>query len=208
MSIKNTNDQKLILVCIFDPLPLDKIKIDQIRQEGLFEFITEFEGNAILLANQVKKVQASVQLTRLEYTDINQTEFEKRSLDLFEKLLQVLPPLRIKAIGINLHYTLVFDNDIIAAEFVRDKFLKNQDTLQNTLAKPIIGSSIRFFYGAPDEHFDVRIYTLELKDKDVQVSLHKHKDVDIAMQDLLIKTTREMFYDTCAEKIKLANKIF
>lgn len=208
MAIITERDQKLVLVCIHDPLPLQKIWIDRIRQEKLFEIISIIEENAIFLANPAKRTEISVQLTRLEYTDSNDSAFDKRSLDTYERLLQLLPPLRVKAMGINLNYSLTRDEDERAAEFIRDKFLKEKDILQDALGTHIFGNSTRIFYGEPTDHFDIRIYPVDLIGKEIGVALHKHKDIDIAEQDMLIKTTKELFLKTYQENVKIINKLF
>ena len=73
MSIIAEREQKLVLVCIYDPLPLQKIWVDRIRQEKLFEIISILEDNVILLRNMAKNIESSIQLIRLEYADSNNT---------------------------------------------------------------------------------------------------------------------------------------
>lgn len=208
MAIIAEKTQKLVLVCLYDPLPLQKVWVDHIRQENLFEVISVIAENAIILANPAKKTEISVQLTRLEYTDSNDSAFDKRSLDIYERLLQVLPPLRVKAIGVNLNYLFTRDEDKRAAEFIRDKFLKEKGILQDALGGQIIGNSTRIFYGEPSDHFDIRIYPTDLIGREIGVTLHKHKDIDIADQDMLIKTTKELFLKTYQENVKIINKLF
>lgn len=208
MGIEAEKHRKAIIVCIFDPLPLDKVRVDQIRQENLFEVVASLEGNAIFLASPSKNIEISVQLTRLEYIDANDAPFDKRNIEIYEKALKVLPPLRIKAMGVNLNYALTLEGNIIAAEYIRDKFLKENEALQDKIGSPIIGSSTRIFYGEPTDHFDIRIYPLDLISKEIGITIHKHKDKDIANQDLLIKETHETFYKSCEEYFKLKNKLF
>ena len=208
MSIIAEREQKLVLVCIYDPLPLQKIWVDRIRQEKLFEIISILEDNVILLRNMAKNIESSIQLTRLEYVDSNNSSFDKRNLEIYEKLLQLLPPLRVKAIGINLNYTVTRDEDKTASEFIRDKFLKDKDILQNMLGNQILGNSTRIFYGEPTDHFDIRIYPVDLIGKEIGVAIHKHKDIDIAEQDTLLKMTADILFKTCQESSKIKNKLF
>lgn len=208
MSIIAEREQKLVLVCIYDPLPLQKIWVDRIRQEKLFEIISILEEKVILLRNMAKNIESSIQLTRLEYVDSNISAFDKRNLEIYEKLLQLLPPLRVKAIGINLNYTVTRDEDKTASEFIRDKFLKDKDILQNLLGNKILGNSTRIFYGEPTDHFDIRINPVDLIGKEIGVAIHKHKDIDIADQNLLVKTTMDLLFKTCQENVKIKNNLF
>ncbi|OGL40356.1 MAG: hypothetical protein A2042_05510 [Candidatus Schekmanbacteria bacterium GWA2_38_11] len=208
MAIKAEKLQKLILVCIYDPLPIQKVRIDQIRQEELFELISIIEEKGIFLADQAKNTEISIQLTRLEYTDSNNLAFDKRNLEIYENIVQLLPPLRVKAVGINLHYTLIRDEDKLAAEFIRDKFLNEKNILQDILGNKIIGNSTRIFYGEPDDHFDIRVFPVDLISREIGITLHKHKDIDIADQKLLIQTTKELLIKTCEENIKIMYKLF
>lgn len=208
MAITNKRERQVVLVCIYDPLPLQKVWIDHIRQEKLFEIISVIAESAILLASPAKKIEISVQLTRLEYTDSNDSAFDKRSLEIYERLIQSLPPLRVKAMGINLNYSFTRDEDKLAAEFIRDKFLKEKDILQNVLGSQIIGNSTRIFYGEPSDHFDIRIYPTDLVGKEIGVALHKHNDIDIADQDTLVKATKELLLKANQENVKIINKLF
>ncbi len=206
MIISPKQDQKLVIVCIYDILPLDKVKLDDIRKENIFEIIGSVGENIIVFNSPAKNIEISLQMTRLEYTDSSNTVFHKRNLEIFEKTLQSLPPLRIKAIGINLHciYTI---EDISATEFIRNKFLKDKESLEESLEKSILGSSVRVFYGEPNDHFDLRLYPLQLTGRDLGIAIHEHKDIDVAQQEKLIKLTYEMFYRVCEEKNKIEAKI-
>lgn len=208
MSIITERNQNLVLVCIYNPLPFQEILIDRIRKEKFFEFISIAEENTILLVKPDKKTQISVRSTRLEYIDSNESVFDERSLEIYEKVLQLLPPLRIKAMGINLNYTLTRDEDKLASEFIRDKFLKEKNILQNALGNQIIGHSMRIFYGEHSDYFDIRIHPVGLMDKEIGVTLHKHKDIDIADKDLLVKTSKALLFKICQENTKIKNKLF
>lgn len=93
MSIITEKEQKLVLVCIYDPLPLEKIWVDRIRQEKLFEIISILENNVILLGNRAKNIESSIQLTRLEYVDSNTSSF-KSLVEKIKKFVAIVRNLR------------------------------------------------------------------------------------------------------------------
>lgn len=207
MPIISKKNGKLTLVCIYDPLPLEKVWIDKIREGRVFDTISVLEGNAILFAKKDANIEGSLQLIRLEYNDSNVDDFHERNLDVYEKLLQHLPSLRIRALGVNLSYRIVRDENKSAGEFIRDKFLNDRDALQKMLGSAIFGSSTRIFYGEPRDYFDVRITPADFVGSDISVTLHKHKDVDIADQEVLIKTTKNLMMESCSEGIKVLNNM-
>ena len=213
MPIKKIEFGNVDVVYLYDPVAFSQLWIDKIRdakteESKLFETISLLEDRAVLLESPKRSIRTSIEVSRLEYGDSSNTKFHERNLEALSILLKCLPQFKVKAIGINLHCSLELDKPVSPGEFITTTFINDVEDIQKKLKKPLFASSVRLFYGAMEDHYDLRIHPRNITDDVITVGLHKHKDVDIAHQDRLIEITNEMFTQTCEEHIKITRSYF
>ncbi len=213
MPIKNIQHKNVDIVYLYDPLSLDQLWIDKIRdakleESKLFNIISLLEDQALILESSKRKIRSTIQVSRLEYGDRSGVVFRERNLEPLEILLKCLPYFKVKAIGVNLHSSGELENTSTPGKYITDTFIKNPDDIQKKLNKPIIGTSVRLFYGEKMDHYDLRIQPQNLSDNIISISLHKHKDIDVVDRERLMEITKEMFSQVSEENDKIPSVHF
>ena len=201
--------QHFSIVLLNDPVPLDKVSVDNIRKNGVFEVVTSLGNEALLLESPIKKIKANFQIIRLEFTDENSSDFDKRTFSDFESLLNLLPPLMVKAVGVNLFARLDFADNFDVSQLISDSFLKDREKFEAKLKSKVISTSVRVFYGeSTNDHYDLRLTPVDLKASKLYIQLHRHKDIVITDQIRQIAETRKLFEETRLELNKTLKEIF
>jgi len=201
--------QDMVIVLLYDPKPLEDVSIDAIRNQTSFDVISYIAEQGVIPFKSTKTaVQGSFQTTRLEFIDKNRTPFEHRDTKVFKNLLNSLPRLSVKAIGINLFLNIKLEESRNAGQYIRDNFLKNGSTFEEKLGSPIFANSIRLFYGKMDNHFDLRLTPLQLEGDELNMQLHYHRDIHIVDTQKLISTARNFLKEEKQELKKLVKILF
>jgi hypothetical protein len=205
MPIATRVPKELVVVYLYDPVPLSKFNLDPIRNQTAFSGVGSVEEGIFLLSPE-KKVRATIQTSRLEYTDENEEGFESRELATLCDLWQHLPPLCVKAFGVNVNMRQTMEGRPNSGEFIRDKFLAGAREMEQMLSRPIIGTATRIVYGEAHEYFDLRITPLELAGvagAPLHVQLHYHKDVQLTDAERLTQETQQAVGATLGELVRL-----
>ncbi len=208
MKILNQSPRQFVIICLYDPYSIELVSLDDIRKKGVFNTLTSVEDEFLIFESSQKKVRVTFQTTRLEYVDENTNNFEERDLNLFRELILNLPQLKIKAIGVNFLLQLMLNEGLKAGEFIRDRFLSNQDSFESKLGKPIISHSIRTFYGSPEDHYDLRLTPIKLIGNELGVQLHLHRDIQVTEHERLVAKITSLFSEGNEELRRLINQLF
>jgi len=194
-------DKSLIqnaLVLIYDPVPLDKVALDVLKQS--FSNVASLpEQGVVLVEHNDMKIRALVGTAKLEFTNNSQKEFSESDYDLLGPILQALPPLRVKGCGINLHSRFILDEFPIAGVYGKSRLLAQPAELEAKLGAPIFATAHRIFYGEPDLHFDLRITPVDLAGPWLHVQLHRHKTISLTDPEMMKQQALSELRDTIVE---------
>jgi hypothetical protein len=181
MKLTGRAKEQMGVVLLYDPVPLEKVSLDQLKTH--FPSVTSYlpEEEALTAESNEKKRWVQIFSARTEFVDQNDaTEFSADALDPIKILLSAMPPLRVKAFGVNFHLKGTVEGYLVAGDFVTSAFVKDLERLETKLGAKIIASAQRFTYGAPARYYDVRVTPETLQGSGLHVQLHRHVEGEIA----------------------------
>ncbi|MFH0887719.1 MAG: hypothetical protein V1871_00735 [Planctomycetota bacterium] len=200
--------QHVSIILLYDPCSLEKVSLDNIKESGGFDIVTQIENAVILLGNQTKKTKVTFQPIRLEFTDENNSSFKERDFSNFISLVTILPTLAIKAIGINIFCRLDFADNFNTSQFISDNFLKDKKTFEDKVKNKVISTSTRIFYGDTNDHFDLRLTPVDLNSSKLGIQLHRHKDINVVDTTRQTEEVKKLSDETIVELDKIIKEIF
>jgi hypothetical protein len=202
MKFSQRKNQQASLVYLYDPIPLEKVSLDTLKAQ--FSRVVAVPDLEVIVAESIeRKLKAQIQTARLEYTDESGGEFLPKQLEPIPILLRALPPLNIKAFGMNLHVRAVMEGYNDAGAYSMESFLANAKKLEEKLKSKLLSSSERFIYGEPTNFFDLRITPVELGGEWLHLQLHRHKDLHLTDSERIYQETMTVHAETIKELARL-----
>ena len=193
MNIAEKKYKDFAIVYMYDPINLEKTNLDKLKEKLFPRIFSDSESNLCLLEDTQRKLRVQLQSTRLEYIDNNETEFTKRDIDSLTILLDALPQMSIRALGLNFSIEIKVTDYIHAGEYIRDTFLKDTAQLENKFDQKIICASTRMILGAPGDHLDVRITPSDITSDKILCQVHYHKEAHIVDPSKVFNDTKELY---------------
>ena len=207
MQFVKKSPQDILVVLLMDPLQLDSIPLDIAKSKTPFDRIAYFEGNFIAFETDKEHVKASLQNNRLVIKDTNTTEFNERNTKIIAKLINVLPPLSVKALGTSLFLSVEIDGEKSAAELTKNTFLSTQLDLKKLFQEPVLSNSTRIFYGSSESYYDLRLTPPKFTGPELGIQLHRHQDTNITKNSELSKTIITSINSTIKELNRLLGEL-
>lgn len=184
MKIGETRPKALHLVLLYDQIAVHSISLDSIKSSTGFKTITllpdQVMGGVVVLSDETNAQKVTIQPNRLEFIDETEEPFINRKLEEFNKLLQVLPQLAIKAYGINFVMHVTPESGETAGRFLAKSYIKDSSDIETRLKQPILSASIRLFLGTQDHHRDLRLTPIDFSSKELTLQYHLHRDTPIS----------------------------
>lgn len=182
------------IVLLYDPKDLTEIHLDRVRTESPFEVIISAKSlQAILLTSEEHSTRASIQPTRLEFTQDLRSPFEERSLEDLRILLTVLPELSVRGFGLNYMLWLTVSGYKIGGQFIRDRFLQQPTPFEKILGGGPFASATRMIFGEPEEYRDIRLTPPELSSEAVVLQYHYHKEESLRDKDRIYRLISDRY---------------
>ncbi len=190
------------VVYLYDPIPLEKVALDSLKLRfPRVVFVPEQE--LIIAESPEQKTKTQILTARLEFTDDSGTEFSRTDLSVIGNLLQAMPPLNVKAYGVNLLLRVVIADYENAGLYTTERFLSEFKSLEQNLGARIIASAHRLFYGEPANYFDLRLTPLEIIGEWLHLQLHRHKDIHLTDSERILQETVTGHRETIEELARL-----
>jgi hypothetical protein len=191
------------LVFLYDPIPLEKVSLDLLKSQFSDGAAYSADEKVVVGGSTEEGRRVQIQTARLEYTKDNPESFVANLTAPIETVLGALPPLAIKALGINLFLRGVgkgVEPPTVASSLM---LFGEVDTVQRKLSGKLIATAQRVLYGDSKEYFDLRVTPLGLAENTLQIQLHKHKDLDISDTKRILQETAEAHRQTIVELARL-----
>jgi hypothetical protein len=187
---------------LYDPIPLDKVGLDVLK-EAFVGVESDPDAEFIYAQSVEKKIKAQVLTARLDFLYESDAEFENDALAAIKILLRALPPINVKGLGVTQSFKAIIDGEKDAGVYSTKKFLAGYQELTEKLKSPIIAGLHRFTYGDSTNYFDARFTPVQLAGEWLHLQLRKHKDVNLADSDRIIKETLDVQREVVVEFARL-----
>ena len=176
------------IVYLYDPVPLDRVQLD-ILKECFSKVVSMSDEQMILAQHSDPRMSVEIQIARLMYNNESAKEFAERNFQSVKDILRAMPPIHVRAFGVNLHLRVVMPGFESAGTYSTQSFLANHKKLEEKLDAEIIGSAHRFVYGNAANYFELRLTPLELGSEWLHLQLHMHKELHLTDSDRIYEET-------------------
>jgi len=176
MEIVNFKLNNVVVVIIIDPINLQGISIDALKEKGYAQIVVD--PNAIIFKNSKGLESGLIQSVRLEFNSGGVKTFEsKKFISFIMRALNVIPKLSSKFLGINYFANTNIRNENNAGNYIKLNLLANGPKLEEKLNAPVISAATRIIFGKQDDFLDIRLFPPKLEDPNLGIQFHSHKKI-------------------------------
>lgn len=181
MNLENVRIEKVSAIVVGMVFDIQQVRLDKLRAESGFQFITAV-GAQILLGNpNAACVQMSIQPNRMEFVSTNGKDFETGTF--FESIKRVvgcISNVEFKVTAVGTNYLLNFSVPGVssAASYMRDNFLKDATRIGSLMGEDVLSSATRIILGEPAKYRDIKLHPKELVGPEFETLFHVHRQED------------------------------
>jgi hypothetical protein len=180
MKLSDLRHGSISVVVLYDLVDLrEDVRLDAFRESEAWSVVAAVRDGPIILDDAEHKQRATVSAVQLDYTDGNDSPFEKRECSGLSSVLEALPPLSTKSITVGLHIRGDVAEEASATAVVINAFMKDEHTISEKLGGDLLSAAVWLNYGSGDEHWGLQITPSQQTQRGIGIRMEYSKDVSI-----------------------------